>query len=47
MSDLFHKNIPLDYIKKVFKVMNENPKHTFQILTKEEMFLQIMIHVMN
>lgn len=34
MSDLFHKNIPLDYVKKVFKVMNENQKHTFQILTK-------------
>lgn len=34
MSDLFHKDIPLMYIKKVFKVMNENPKHTFQVLTK-------------
>ncbi len=34
MSDLFHKNISLDYIKKVFKVMNDNPQHTFQILTK-------------
>ena len=34
MSDLFHKDIPLEYIKKVFKVMNENPQHTFQILTK-------------
>jgi len=34
MSDLFHKDISLDYIKEVFKVMNENQKHTFQILTK-------------
>jgi protein gp37 len=34
MSDLFHKDIPLDYLKSVFKVMNENPQHTFQILTK-------------
>lgn len=34
MSDLFHKDIPLEYIKKVFRVMNENQKHTFQILTK-------------
>ncbi|MDZ4711339.1 MAG: DUF5131 family protein [bacterium] len=34
MSDLFHKDIPLEYIKKVFKVMNDNPQHTFQILTK-------------
>lgn len=34
MSDLFHKDVPLPYIKQVFKVMNENPKHTFQVLTK-------------
>jgi len=34
MSDLFHKDIPLDFIKKVFKVMNDNPNHVFQVLTK-------------
>lgn len=34
MSDLFHENIPLDFIKKVFKVMRENPQHVFQVLTK-------------
>lgn len=34
MSDLFHKNIPIDFIKKVFHVMNENPQHVFQVLTK-------------
>ena len=34
MSDLFHKDVPLDYIKKVFKVMNETPQHTYQVLTK-------------
>ena len=34
MSDLFHKDIPLDFIKSVFKTMNECPQHTFQILTK-------------
>ena len=34
MSDLFHEDIPLDFIKKVFKVMNENPQHVFQVLTK-------------
>lgn len=34
MSDLFHEDIPLDFIKKVFKVMNENPNHVFQVLTK-------------
>jgi len=34
MSDLFHKDIPLDFIKKVFNVMNDNPQHVFQVLTK-------------
>lgn len=34
MSDLFHEKMPLNYIKEVFKVMNENPMHTFQVLTK-------------
>lgn len=34
MSDLFHKDIPVEYVQKVFKVMNENPHHVFQVLTK-------------
>lgn len=34
MSDLFHDVIGVDFIEKVFTVMNENPQHTFQILTK-------------
>src|ERR1700733_10766794 len=34
MSDLFHKDIPLEFIQKVFTVMNDNPQHVFQILTK-------------
>ena len=34
MSDLFHEDLPLDFIKRVFDVMNSCPQHTFQILTK-------------
>lgn len=34
MSDLFHEDIPFSFIDKVFKVMNENPQHIFQVLTK-------------
>lgn len=34
MSDLFHEEVPLAFIKKVFKVMSDNPQHVFQILTK-------------
>ena len=34
MSDLFHKQVPVSFIKKVFKVMNRSPQHHFQVLTK-------------
>lgn len=34
MSDLFHEDIPLDFIQRVFFVMNDNPQHVFQVLTK-------------
>jgi len=34
MSDLFHPDIPDEFIKSVFKTMNETPQHTYQILTK-------------
>lgn len=34
MSDLFHKDVPVDFIKRVFSVMNRCPQHTFQVLTK-------------
>jgi protein gp37 len=34
MSDLFHVNVPLPFIKKVFNTMNQCPQHKFQVLTK-------------
>jgi len=34
MSDMFHKNIRLSYIQRVFHVMNMIPRHQFQVLTK-------------
>lgn len=34
MSDLFHKNIPLEYIQRVFDVMKRAYWHRFQVLTK-------------
>jgi protein gp37 len=34
MSDLFHPEVPLEFIKKVFEVMNDTPQHTYQVLTK-------------
>jgi len=34
MSDLFHEEVPLDFITKVFRIMKEAHWHTFQVLTK-------------
>lgn len=34
MSDLFHKDVPLAFIKQVFEVMNDTPQHVYQVLTK-------------
>ena len=34
MSDLFHDKVGVNYIKRVFRVMNECPQHQFQVLTK-------------
>ena len=34
MSDLFHPEVPLDFIRRVFEVMADTPRHTYQILTK-------------
>lgn len=34
MSDLFHPDVPLSFIKRVFDSMTECKHHTFQILTK-------------
>jgi protein gp37 len=34
MSDLFHDQVPLEYIQRVFRVMNEANWHQYQVLTK-------------
>jgi len=34
MSDLFHVDVPLQYIQQVFEVMNQAHWHRFQVLTK-------------
>ncbi|MDX2749593.1 phage Gp37/Gp68 family protein [Streptomyces scabiei] len=34
MSDLFHDSVPDLFITRVFDVMEANPRHTFQVLTK-------------
>jgi protein gp37 len=34
MSDLFHAQVPIDFIRQVFEVMASTPQHTYQVLTK-------------
>ena len=34
MSDLFHKDVPLSFIKRIFKTMEAAHWHTFQVVTK-------------
>lgn len=43
MSDLFHEDIPFSFLLRVFLVMRNAPRHTFQVLTKRpERMLQFL-----
>lgn len=34
VSDLFHEDVPFEYIDRVFAIMALTPQHTYQVLTK-------------
>lgn len=34
MSDLFHRDVPEDFVRRVFATMAAAPRHQFQVLTK-------------
>jgi protein gp37 len=34
MSDLFHQDVPFEFIEKVWGTMAATPRHTYQVLTK-------------
>ena len=40
MSDLFHPDVPLEFIQQVFDVMVDTPQHTYQVLTKRSQRLK-------
>ena len=42
MSDLFHPDVPLEFIRDVFEVMADTPQHTYQMLTKRSKRLREM-----
>lgn len=47
MSDLFHEDVPLDYIRQIFDVMTRANWHTFQILTKRSERLAELAPLLN
>ena len=34
MSDLFHRDVPFDFVDKVMQVIKDTPQHRYQLLTK-------------
>lgn len=40
MSDLFHAKVPLSFVRDVFAVIKETPRHTYQVLTKRSQRLR-------
>lgn len=34
MGDLFHDDVPFDFIADIYSVMNQTPQHVYQVLTK-------------
>lgn len=47
MSDLFHDDVPFEFIEKVFTIMNDTPQHTYQVLTKRADRLYELHHRLN
>jgi protein gp37 len=47
MSDLFHEDVPLQFIQRVFSTMRRAPYHTFQVLTKRSARLAELDHEIN
>ena len=43
MSDLFHKDVPDDYVEAVGRVMERANWHTYQVLTKRSSRLRDML----
>lgn len=44
MSDLFHEDVPTEYIVEVAKAMMRAPWHTYQVLTKRAKRLRVLLN---
>ena len=47
MSDLFHRDVPTEYIHRVFDVMVRASQHRFQVLTKRSLRLSRLSNTLN
>lgn len=47
MSDLFHPDVPFEFIQRVFNIIERCPQHTFQILTKRSQRLRELASHLN
>jgi protein gp37 len=47
MSDLFHEDVPTEYVEQVFHVMNKAHWHRFQVLTKRADRLERIAPILN
>ena len=47
MSDLFHHDVPVEFIRDVFAVMADTPRHTYQLLTKRSKRLSRLAEVLD
>lgn len=45
MSDLFHPDVPFEFVFDIIDVMAQCPQHTFQVLTKRPQRMQRMVTV--
>ena len=45
MSDLFHKDVPWDFVDRVFDVMEQADWHIFQVLTKRSASFGYGLHI--
>ena len=44
MSDLFHKDVPVEFIARVFQSMEEADWHTYQVLTKRSSLMREFVN---
>lgn len=47
MNDLFHKDVPEEFIIKIFEIKNKASWHTFQVLTKHAERLENIAQKLN